>query len=176
MTTWVLLLRAVNLGPRNKLAMADLRSVLEGLGHEDVKTYLNSGNATFTSTKRSAKAIAEGIEKALRAEVGLDVRACVRTRAQIASAVDGAPDEGSGYVLVTVLFDRPKPTALKAVLERDWSPEVVRGDAQVLYLSYAERGGGVHASKLQNATLEKMLGVSCTGRTPATLRKLLAPA
>jgi uncharacterized protein (DUF1697 family) len=169
--TWVLLLRAVNLGPRNKLAMADLRAVLAGLGHGDVRTFLNSGNATFTSRRRSAKALAGEIEGALQEELGLSVRACVRTQDEIAAAVDGVPDDLEGYLAVTVLFDKPKPAALKEVLERDWSPEVVRGNDQVLYLAFSP--GGVQSSKLQNATLEKLLGVSCTARTPATLSKLL---
>ena len=171
MATWALLLRAVNLGPRNMLKMADLRQLLGDLGHEDVKTYLNSGNATFTSTKRSAKILATEIEGALERELRLDVRACVRTLDQVATAVEGVPKDLAGYLAVTVLFDKPKPAALKEVLARDWSPEVVRGNDQVLYLSFSPRG--VHSSKLQNATLEKMLGVSCTARTPATLRKML---
>mgnify|MGYP003296436926 CR=1 FL=1 len=50
MSSWVLLLRAVNLGPRNKLKMADLRALLGDLGHDDVRTLLNSGNAVFGST------------------------------------------------------------------------------------------------------------------------------
>ena len=73
MANWALLLRAVNLGPRNKLRMADLRRVLGDLGHADVKTYLNSGNATFTSSKRSAKAIATEIEEALLRQLDLDL-------------------------------------------------------------------------------------------------------
>ena len=88
MSRWVLLLRAVNLGPRNKLAMADLRSVLEGLGHWEVKTYLNSGNATFTSSRRSARALAEGVEKALEKELGLSVGAVVRSPAQVQAVLD----------------------------------------------------------------------------------------
>ena len=100
------------------------------------------------------------------------MRACVRSLDQIAAAVDGVPKDLTGYVVVTVLFDKPKAAALKEVLTRDWSPEMVRGNDQVLYLSFTP--GGVHSSKLQNATLEKLLGVSCTARTPATLRKMLA--
>jgi hypothetical protein len=73
--------------------------------------------------------------------------------------------------VVTFLFDKPKAAALQEVLDRDWSPDSVRGNDQVLYLSFPP--GTMNSSKLQNATLEKALGVSCTGRTPETLRKLL---
>lgn len=166
---WILLLRAVNLGPRNKLAMKDLKGLLEGPGHTEVKTYLNSGNATFNSPKRSAKRVADEIEEQLRSQLDLDVRVCVRTDAQIQKTLDELPPL-DGYVLVNVLFDKPTPTALKAVLETDWSPEKVIGNDQVLYLAYQQ----VNGSKLTNAKLEKALGVGCTARTPATLKKLVA--
>ena len=172
MTRWVLLLRAVNLGPRNKLAMADLRTVLTDLGHGDVKTYLNSGNATFTSSKRSAKALATDVEDALRRELALDVRACVRTTDEVAAAVEAVPPDLDGYVVVTTLFDKPAAAGLRAVLDRDWSPDVVRGNDTVLYLCFPPKT--MNTSKLQNSVLEKLLGVSCTGRTPDTLRKILA--
>ncbi|MDX6230362.1 MAG: hypothetical protein QOI76_3752 [Frankiales bacterium] len=165
---WILLLRAVNLGPTNKLPMKELKRVLEDLGHTQVKTYLNSGNATFESPKRSAKKLADAIEVALRKEVGLDVRACVRTDAAIQKVLDEVPGL-EGYLVCSVLFDKPTPSALQAFLNTDWSPEVTRGNDQVLYLAYRE----VNGSKLTNAKIEKALGVGTTARTPATLRKLL---
>lgn len=172
MTTWVLLLRAVNLGPRNKLPMVDLRELLTGLGYGDVTTFLNSGNARFTSSKRSAKGIATEIEKGLDAQLGLKVGACVRTADAIGAAVDAVPADLVGYVVVTTLFDRPKADALQAVLDRDWAPDAVRGNDEFLYLCFPPKT--MNSSKLQNSVLEKLLGVSCTSRTPETLRKVLA--
>lgn len=172
MTTWVLLLRAVNLGPRNKLAMADLRELLTGLGYGDVRTFLNSGNARFTSSKRSAKPLAAEIEKALDSQLGLQVRACVRTTEDLAAAVEAVPPDLDGYVVVTTLFDKPKAADLHAVLDRDWSPDVVSGNDEFLYLCFPPKT--MHSSKLQNSLLEKLLGVGCTSRTPDTLRKVLA--
>lgn len=166
---WVLLLRAVNLGPHNKLAMRDLKAVLEGLGHTEVKTYLNSGNATFVSAKRSAKALAAEVEAALREQHGLDVRCCVRTGAELRKALEELPDL-PGYTVVNVLFDRPSAAALQGFLDTDWSPEVARGNGEVLYLGFADAA----RTTLTNAKVERLLGVGCTARTPATLRKLLA--
>jgi uncharacterized protein (DUF1697 family) len=54
-TTWIALLRGINLGPRNKIAMAELREVLARLGHGSVRTHILSGNAIFTSNRRSAQ-------------------------------------------------------------------------------------------------------------------------
>jgi uncharacterized protein (DUF1697 family) len=166
---WVLLLRAVNLGSTNKLAMKDLSALLTDLGHTDVKTYLNSGNATFESPRRSAKQLADEVETALRRELDLDVRCCVRRDADIRAAVEEAPAL-PGYVTATVLFDRPTPAALKAFLDTDWSPEVVTGNDQVIYTGFQNAA----RTKLTIGRLEKALGVSGTARTPATLRKLLA--
>src|SRR4051794_12104644 len=103
---WVLLLRAVNVGGNNKLAMKDLQALLEGLGHTEVKTYLNTGNATFESPKRSPQQLAAEVEDALRDELSVDVRACVRRDGALRKALDELPDL-PGYVTVTVLFDKP---------------------------------------------------------------------
>ena len=165
---WVLLLRAVNLGPTNKLAMTDLKRLLESLGHTDVTTFLNSGNATFTSPKRSAQKLATEVEEALTKELGLHVRACVRTQAALRKALDELPDL-PGYVAICVLFDQPSPTALKEFLGTSWAPEAVRGNDQVLYLGFENAA----KTKLTNARIEKLLGVGATARTPATLAKLL---
>jgi uncharacterized protein (DUF1697 family) len=165
----LLLLRAVNLGPTNKVPMKDLAALLEELGHAEVKTYLNSGNATFVSSKRSTRSLAEHVEKGIHQRLGLSIRACVRTDAQIAKALEELP-ELEGYVVLNVLFDQPAPAALQAFLETDWSPEVVRGNDQVLYLGFRNAA----KTTLTNAKIEKALGVSCTARKPATLAKMLA--
>lgn len=166
----MLLLRAVNLGPNNRLAMADLRALLESLGHGDVKTFLNSGNATFVSPKRSAKKLAEEIEAALVERLGLSGRVVVLTKRAVAAALERLPTDLEGYVVVNVLFDRPSAPALRAFLDTDWFPEVACGNDHVLYLGFADAA----KTKLTNAKIEKLLGVGCTARTPATLRKLLA--
>jgi uncharacterized protein (DUF1697 family) len=167
-TRWVLLLRAVNLGPHNKLAMADLRRVLEGLGHSEVTTYLNSGNATFESPQRSPKKLADEVHDALLAELGLDVGVCVRRGADLQKALDELPAQG-GYQSISVLFDKPSAAALEEFLATDWSPERVQGNDQVVYIGFENAA----RTKLTNAKLEKLLGVGATARTPATLRKLL---
>lgn len=170
MTSYALLLRAVNVGAHNRLAMTDLRALLAGLGHQDVRTFLSSGNATFASAEPSPGRLASQIEAALRAELGLDVRAWVRTRAALQAALAGLPPL-DGYVLVAVLFDRPAQDRLQELLAADWAPDRVVGTDEGLYLSYAR---GVQGSKLTTARIEKLLGVRSTTRTPATLETLVA--
>lgn len=167
MTRWVLLLRAVNVGGNNKVPMASLRAVLEQLGHTEVRTYLNSGNATFHSSGEDPRALAADVEAALEASLGVSVRAVVRSTADVAAMVDAVPVDLQGYVLVNVLFGVPEAAALAAL--EQWEPETVRAGDGCLYLAY-ER---VQGSKLTSSLIEKRLGVGATARTPATLRKLL---
>jgi len=54
--TYVLLLRGINLGAKRRLAMADLRELLEGLGYDDVRTHLQSGNVVLRTTGSAAAA------------------------------------------------------------------------------------------------------------------------
>ena len=166
---WVLLLRAVNVGGNNTVPMKELAALLTDLGHEDAKTYLNTGNATFTSAKRSAPALAHEVEKGLRERLGVDVRAWVGSAKDLQAVLDEMPDL-PGYVTCNVLFDRPSAAALKAFLDTDWSPEHVAGTARCVYVGYVHAG----KTKLTNARIEKALDVSATARTPATLSKLLA--
>lgn len=165
---WVLLLRAVNVGGNNTVPMKDLTALLTELGHGDVKTFLNTGNATFTSAKRSAAPLVREVEKGLRARLGVDVRAWIGSESDVRAVLDDLP-ELPGYVTCNVLFDRPSPAALKAFLDTDWAPEHVAGTQRAVYVGYVHAG----KTKLTNATLEKALGVSATARTPATLGKLL---
>ncbi|MBC7678250.1 MAG: DUF1697 domain-containing protein, partial [Pseudorhodobacter sp.] len=103
MTAYALLLRAVNVGRNNRVAMADLRGLLEGLGHTDVQTVLNSGNAVFTS-RRSTGLVGE-VEAGLQ-ELGVDVRAAVVTCDDVGVMVEQLPARvaATAYPVVGVLL------------------------------------------------------------------------
>jgi hypothetical protein len=90
MPTYVALLRGINIGPRNKIAMADLRELLGSLGHEGVRTHILSGNAIFTSRRRSAQRLEADLEKAIRERFELDIRVLVRTADELAGSRAGA--------------------------------------------------------------------------------------
>ncbi len=55
---YVLLLRGINVGGRNKIVMADLRQAVADLGYDNVETYINSGNLFFDSTKSRGDIVA----------------------------------------------------------------------------------------------------------------------
>ena len=90
MARYVAFLRGVNLGKTNRLAMADLKGALEGLGYTDVRTHGQSGNAVYDAADAAATA-ERRIHEAVRKATGLDVAVVVRTRAQLAKVVERNP-------------------------------------------------------------------------------------
>jgi len=93
MTTYVVLVRGINVGGLNKVSMAGLKKCLEGLGFSNVSTFLNTGNVILDSDK-PAKQVAEVIDNALPATFKLDsdlVRVLALSRSQFRAVVDGKP-------------------------------------------------------------------------------------
>ena len=72
--TFVALIRGINVGRNNRVAMADLRALLVDLGYRDVRTLLNSGNAAFSAPGKNAAGVASRIQGALSTRLGVDVR------------------------------------------------------------------------------------------------------
>ena len=93
MTAYLVLLRGINVGGKNKVPMAQLRSCLEDLGFENVSTYIASGNALLDSPLSAAK-VAEKIEAALPKAFNLDsdvVRVAVLSEKQLAAIIEDRP-------------------------------------------------------------------------------------
>lgn len=170
-TTQVALLRGVNVGRHKQVPMAALRELLTGLGYADVRTYLRSGNAMFTSTTHTA---ARDIEAAISRDMGLDVRVLVRTRAELAAVVAGNDLLGeatdTARLLVTFLSAAPDPDALRELDPRDFAPDRFAIGAREIYLWCPN---GVLATRLGNAFWERALGVTATTRNWNTVTKLL---
>ena len=90
MTTYVGLLRGINVGGNNKLPMADLRALCEGAGFTDVRTYVQSGNVVF-GAKGAEKTVAQKLHGAIAAATGLDLVLTLRTGAELRAIVAGNP-------------------------------------------------------------------------------------
>jgi uncharacterized protein (DUF1697 family) len=157
--------------------MADLRSLLEELGHTDVATVLMSGNAVFTSSSRSPAPLAKAIEQAIAERLAMDVKVFVRTVAAVQGVVDAVPwpdlaEKDPSRLGIAFFDDAPDRKALQPILDADWSPErfaLGRG------VSYAWHPNGVTGSKLAEA-LTKAKGPVGTARNLATVQKILARA
>ena len=94
MPTHVALLRGINVGGNNKIAMADLRDTVASLGHTDVSTYIQSGNVLFTARNggaQTATALAADLERAITEAFGLRLRVVVLSRAELAQVISDNP-------------------------------------------------------------------------------------
>ena len=92
-TTYVALLRGINVGVQNRVSMADLKTVFEGLGFGSVTTYINSGNIIFTASEADAKDVEKHIESALDAKLKLPVSVLVRSLKDMHELIAHIPKE-----------------------------------------------------------------------------------
>jgi uncharacterized protein (DUF1697 family) len=174
----VAFLRAVNVGGRNRIAMSDLRELLESLGYGEVRTHLQSGNAVFAAAAAAAggspEQLAREIEGALAGEVGLRVKVLVRTSAELERAIAANPllDVAGDHarLLVTFLSHAPDREVIAELAPADFEPDVFAVGEREIYVWYPE---GVRATKLSNAFWERRLGVVATGRNWRTVTRLL---
>jgi uncharacterized protein (DUF1697 family) len=168
--TYVALLRAINLGAKNKIPMAALRTLFEALGAKDVRTYVQSGNVVFESNA-SARDLRETIEKAIEHELGLDVTVLLRSARQLARIVRSNPfsarDQASLHV--TFLEKRPKQSRVRALDPNRSPPGEFRVAGTEVYL-HCPNGYG--RSKLSNAFFETGLDVAGTTRNWRTVTAL----
>lgn len=95
MPTYVALLRAVNVSGRNRLPMAELRRLLEGLGLRNVRTYLQSGNAVFDAEDVPAQGLATAVEMRIERDLGPRIGVLVLPAEQLPAVTAANPFAGA---------------------------------------------------------------------------------
>jgi uncharacterized protein (DUF1697 family) len=174
-TRLVALLRGINVGRNKRVAMADLRELLAGLGYTEVKTLLQSGNAVFTCSGAAARTAAEDIEEAVARDLGVQCAVIVRTGAEVGEAIAVAPllavatDPSRHFV--GFLAGTPAPEAVGVLASIDVAPGQIRLVGREVYLWCP---AGLIDSPLSKLGWEKSLGVPVTTRNWNTLTKIAA--
>ena len=189
--THVALLRGVNNLGGKKVAMAELRAVVTSLGHTDVMTYIQSGNVLFTpppargntGSGADATALAAELEQAIAANIGVQARAVVLPREELARCVRDNPYPGQldpKMLHVVFLPEAPGPSLAEwlADAERQVRAKGSRDQAQVLGRTvYLHTPDGYPPSELRRV-LAKAGGPTSaraagTARNWATVTRLL---
>jgi uncharacterized protein (DUF1697 family) len=161
----VALLRAVNVGGRSKVPMAELRALFEELGHTDVQTYIASGNVVF-----SGKPDAKRLEHAIADRFGVETTVILRTAKQLQAVLDAHPfGEDTSQTYVTFLAEKPSAAAAKAVHALDVTPDEARVIGKELYLRYPN---GLGRSKTPGR-VDRALKIAGTNRNWRTVAKLV---
>ena len=93
LTTYVALLRGINVGGHALVSMKELKSCFEELGLRDVSTYINSGNIIFKDSRTNTPALVRLIESGIKAHRKMDIRVVVRSRNDMAAICRKIPAE-----------------------------------------------------------------------------------
>jgi uncharacterized protein (DUF1697 family) len=173
MTSQVALLRGINLGSRNRIAMAELREHLSALGYGDVRTLLQSGNVVLTA-EAPRERLARELEREIASRFGVETQVVVRTREELAAVVALDPlrdvvDRDKLYQ-VSFLSSEPDPQAVRAIAAVDVAPERF---AHVGREIYAWHPNGIQRSPLAKLLSDRHLGVTATARNWNTTVRLL---
>jgi uncharacterized protein (DUF1697 family) len=166
----------VNLAKQRRLDMKALAALLEDLGYEDSRTFLQSGNAVLTSP-RSASQVKRELERAIAAELGLETEVFMRTKAQLAKVVAADPlgkvVKNPSWYQVSFLASKLTAKAARELEKADVAPEQVAVVGREIYAWYPS---GMQRSGLTQLLTERKLGVGATARNWNTVTKLLALA
>lgn len=92
MTTYIALLRGINISGKNKISMSDLKSELKSLGFNDVKTYLNSGNILFSCNEENIKILSDQIKEMILLRFALEIPVYVITLKEVQDILEHAPE------------------------------------------------------------------------------------
>lgn len=169
-TAFIALLRGINVSGRNKIPMAELRSLCGELGCSDARTYIQSGNLIFTSPAAPADVEAD-LEKAIEQTFQLRIPVIIRpvTAWPVYMAANPFPAEAKREpALVMMALSKLAPTldAASALRNRATSGERIEQAGDAIWIHFA---GGVARSKLTPTLLDRLAGSPVTMRNWRTV-------
>ncbi|MGI5127702.1 DUF1697 domain-containing protein [Pseudonocardia sp. CA-107938] len=177
MARYAILIRGINVGTAKRVAMADLRALLEELGYTAVKTHLNSGNAVATGPEDDPLAQAARIEEALVARTGVSARVLVVTADHLRAVAAGNPyaaemaavEKGGSRMMAHLLLVAPDPALLAEHDPAEFDPGHAQVGDRVIYQWCPD---GLLESPDMHGWASKHLGVEVTTRNWNTIAKL----
>ena len=177
MTSYIALLRGVNVGGNKMVPMADLRAMLEKMGFAGAKTLLQSGNAVFKTKAQAPAKLEQLLEHEIGKRLGLTCDCHVRTADEWEAVIAANPlkkeaQADPARTIVTFYRAPLEPALVKAAQAAIEGPEIVRADGRHLY-TYFPNG---QADSKASIAVGKVLRVQGTGRNWNTVLKLAALA
>ena len=174
MTTWIALMRGINVGGRNRISMADLSSVFTDAGARNVETFIQSGNVVFDATEAAAPKIRAKAAKLLLERRDMDAPIVIRSASDFRAAVDRNPFADEGVDPETLhlgfLLDMPVPDAVASIDHARSDVDRFRIVGSEVYLHIP---GGVARTRLTSAFFDRALGTVLTVRNWRTTTRLL---
>ncbi len=174
MTRYIAFLRAINVGGHT-VTMADLRRHFEALGHQNVETFIASGNVLFESTRKPA-ALEREIEAGLAAALGYEVATFIRTPAEVAAIAayqpfGAAPIDKGHSLYASLLKSLPDEAAQGRVLALRSAVDDFHFHEREFYWL---RRGDSSSTKFGGAQFERLIKAPATARNINTFARLTA--
>jgi uncharacterized protein (DUF1697 family) len=176
MSLHIALLRGINVGGHNLVAMSALRDLCGALGFVGATTLLQSGNVVFQSDEVTGATLEALLERETAKRLNVSPDYIVRNAPEWKKIVARNPfpaeaKDDPGHLLVMFLKTAPAAKNVATLQAAIKGPEIIRCEGKQLYAVYPE---GVGRSKLTGTLIEKTLGTRGTGRNWNTVLKLLA--
>ncbi|MDP4278021.1 MAG: DUF1697 domain-containing protein [Bacteroidota bacterium] len=174
MTTYISILRGINVSGQNLIKMDALQKLYENLGFHNVTTYVQSGNVVFKGDDFELNSLEQRISRQIEKDFGFDVPVIVLTVDKLKQIIDNNPFQNDlkkehSYLHVTFLSSNPDHYAKKTIESKKQDEEEISFSENAIYL-YCPRGYG--KTKLTNNFLEAKLKVVATTRNWKTTNEL----
>ncbi|MCJ7465632.1 MAG: DUF1697 domain-containing protein [Maribacter sp.] len=178
MTTYIALLRGINVGGQKKVLMMELRTVLGKFDFKDVQTYIQSGNIVFGSPETKTAILEDKIKAAIFQGFGIQVPVLVKSGKELEEIFDGNPytdhdDIKDNKIYFVILKEKASATNTQGLEKESYENEKFVVTENCVYLACARGYGN---AKLNNNLLERKLKVEATTRNYRTLQKLIEMA
>ncbi|KTD83322.1 DUF1697 domain-containing protein [Paenibacillus etheri] len=175
MTTYIALLRGINVGGNKIIKMLDLKAMFQTLGFENVRTYIQSGNVVFESDEGSESLLTGVIERKIHEVFGFEVSVIIRTLAEMENVIANDPfqlsePEEFKRWYVSFLPTEPSAEALDKLRIYEDGPDKMHFIGREMYVLYDV---SVSQSPLFKVPFDKILGMSVTARNWNTVNKLV---
>jgi uncharacterized protein (DUF1697 family) len=180
MPRYLALLRGINVGGRNKVAMSDLRELAAGLGHADVATYIQSGNLLFSAAETEPVKLADALELEIAARLGVRPAVVVISAADMAQVIAENPFPGeTNPKCLHAVFRRDEVSAagiaaVAAAVERASEAGSLDAAAVVGRTLYLHTPDGLGRSDLAAQLSRSAAQAAGTARNWATVTRLMA--
>lgn len=172
MKTYISLLRGINVSGKNLIKMDQLKKLYEGIGIQNVKTYVQSGNVVFNADKAIAE-LDNLISSEIKKHWSYDVSVLVLSIDNLKQIIHNNPftkTKDTQFLHVSFFKDEPIINNLEKIESKKSESEEVHISNQAVYL-FCPNGYG--KTKLTNTFLETALKTKATTRNWKTTNELL---
>jgi uncharacterized protein (DUF1697 family) len=179
MTTYIALLRGINVSGKRLIKMEALKTLCTSLGFENVQTYIQSGNIVFQSAQKKTAVLQDTLSNAIETTFGFEVSVLIKTSAALAKIITqnpftSNPSINPEHLHITLLSFTPDQQLLSKIPTEKFLPDEFANISDAIYL-HCPNGYG--QTKLTNTFFESKLKQTCTTRnlkTCLTLQQIAA--